>query len=491
MVAVADLVITVAYFSIPLQIFYSLFQYPRLAERTIQVKKFVILLVLFALFIFLCGTGHLMRCLNVTDTPFFQVINSLTAIISLLTAIYLIPFVPNLLITLDHALVTSTKSRRILNAMYPERVRDRLMNSIVVASYDDDDNHFEESVLSDLVFNKNNDDLSIGSKSHREVVELNNKSSYNDNCKMTLFANSGKNNHIRSDVEEQQLNQTVITKTPTKILNAGDITPSSSSSLTNSDRKKKFLLHRLSKKLDVRAALRNYVQRAQKRQNTALNDKESTDYYDSLGEVGTSNPIADTLPEVSICFMDLCDFTAWSSNHTPIEVFTLLEKIFYAFDEIALSLGVFKLSTVGDCYIAATGITESQEDHAPLLATYAEMCRQKMNMIITSSAHDLGEDVNNISMRFGIHSGTVTAGVLRGHKSRFELFGDTINTASRMESTGIRDRIQVSEETAHLIEKVGGDRFKLTLREDTIHAKGKGHMKTYFLNVNLKLARRI
>ena len=434
---IADLVITVAYFSIPLQIVFSLYQYPRLAEKTLQTKKIAILLVLFALFIFLCGTGHLLRTMNKGDTELFQIVNILTAIISPMTALYLIPFVPNLLITLDQTFIKLTKSRRILNAMYPDLVRDRLLDSIVVGSSYDDDEEISEII--------GNNDIELGS--------------INECISRTTSAGS----HVEEQEENNSKNHK---KNSTKEKGKG----------------KRKNLHRLSSKFDVRRKLRDYILRGQK--NPDLSNGMNDNFSPLV--MGMSAPIADTIPDVSIMFADMTNFTAWSSKHIPIEVFTLLEKIFGSFDDIALKLGVFKLGTVGDCYIAATGIPESQEDHAVLLATYTERCRQKLKEIITSSAQDYGEDINTIGMRFGIHSGTVTAGVLRGHKSRFELFGDTINTASRMESTGVRDKIQVSEETARLIREGRGEDCVLTLRENPVCAKGKGLMTTYFLSVNLR-----
>ena len=96
----------------------------------------------------------------------------------------------------------------------------------------------------------------------------------------------------------------------------------------------------------------------------------------------------------------------------------------------------------------------------------------------------LGPDTGELSMRFGMHSGSVTAGVLKGDRARFQLFGDTVNTAARMESTGIRGRIQVSETTAELL-RSGGKEAWLTRPEDQVLAKGKGAMNTYWLTVGV------
>jgi hypothetical protein len=96
-----DLIITIAYFSIPLQIVVSLWKYPRLASMPLKI---LVLLVLFALFIFLCGAGHLLKCLGQQGTDAFMYLNSLTAFISLTTALYLLPLVPNLMATIDESL---------------------------------------------------------------------------------------------------------------------------------------------------------------------------------------------------------------------------------------------------------------------------------------------------------------------------------------------------------------------------------------------------
>jgi hypothetical protein len=98
-----------------------------------------------------------------------------------------------------------------------------------------------------------------------------------------------------------------------------------------------------------------------------------------------------------------------------------------------------------------------------------------------------GLDTAKLDMRFGIHSGDITAGILRGAKSRFELFGDTINTASRMESTGLPGKIQVSEETAMLIQGDSKSRW-LTKRDTLVAAKGKGELQTYWVEPHRRIS---
>jgi len=196
-----------------------------------------------------------------------------------------------------------------------------------------------------------------------------------------------------------------------------------------------------------------------------------------------SPPIADLFHNTTIMFADIVTFTEWSSKHSPEDVFYLLENLFLEFDKIAKKLDVFKLGTIGDCYIAVVGVPDARKDHAVVLAKFAEECRSKTNEIISELIKELGPSVGKLSMRFGLHSGSVTAGVLRGLKSRFELFGDTINTASRMESTGAPNMIQVSEETATILKNEGFESW-LRPREDLVYAKGKGFLQTYWLEIN-------
>ena len=104
----------------------------------------------------------------------------------------------------------------------------------------------------------------------------------------------------------------------------------------------------------------------------------------------------------------------------------------------------------------------------------------KMSLLTKELEITLGPDTGDLHMRMGIHSGPVTAGVLRGERSRFQLFGDTMNTAARIESTGVKGRIQLSQETADLLIAAGKSEW-ITPRDTKVHAKGKGEMQTYWL----------
>lgn len=110
----------------------------------------------------------------------------------------------------------------------------------------------------------------------------------------------------------------------------------------------------------------------------------------------------------------------------PSQVFTLLETIYHSLDQIANRRRVFKIETVGDCYVAVVGLPEPRKDHAVVMARFARDCQYKFNVLVKKLVVELGPDTEDLKIRIGLHSGPVTAGVLRGERSRFQLFGDTV-----------------------------------------------------------------
>jgi len=217
---------------------------------------------------------------------------------------------------------------------------------------------------------------------------------------------------------------------------------------------------------------------------SVTSEEEEIENHSSTN-IFSGKPIASKFPATTVFFADLAGFTKWSSTREPEHVFLLLENLYHEFDDVALRRGVFKVETIGDCYMAVTGLPEPQPDHAIIMAKFALTCLRKLEDVINRLTPELGEGTRDLALRVGLHSGHVTGGVLRGDKGRFQLFGDTVNTASRMESNGIKGRVHCSESTAIEIRKAGLEHW-LTEREDKITAKGKGIMDTYWIGMKAK-----
>ncbi|MEH2077857.1 MAG: adenylate/guanylate cyclase domain-containing protein [Nostoc sp.] len=179
--------------------------------------------------------------------------------------------------------------------------------------------------------------------------------------------------------------------------------------------------------------------------------------------------IADSFLEVTVLFADIVGFTELSTRTSPAELVELLNTIFCLFDQLAERHGVEKIKTIGDAYMAVAGLPNKSNDHAP---TIANMALDMQIAIATFNA----ENNQLFSIRIGISTGPVVAGVIGLKKFAYDLWGDTVNTASRMESHGIAGSIQVCEATYQLLK----DRYLLEKR-GLIQVKGKGEMMTYIL----------
>lgn len=198
-------------------------------------------------------------------------------------------------------------------------------------------------------------------------------------------------------------------------------------------------------------------------------------------EDASKKPLADLFLDTTVLMGDICGFTAWSSTREPFQVFALLETLYQSFDKIAKKRRVYKVETVGDCYVAVCGLPEARDDHAVVICRFARDMLSKFNILTNELEVTLGPGTGELGLRIGIHSGPVTAGVLRGERARFQLFGDTMNTCSRLESTGRPNRIHASKGTAQLLINAGKEAW-LEKLDTPSHLKGKGLFQTFFVN---------
>ncbi|XZN99990.1 MAG: adenylate/guanylate cyclase domain-containing protein [Microcoleus sp.] len=179
--------------------------------------------------------------------------------------------------------------------------------------------------------------------------------------------------------------------------------------------------------------------------------------------------IADGFAEVTILFADIVGFTEISSRTSPQELVELLNKIFSAFDHLSEQYGLEKIKTIGDNYMVAGGLPVSCENHAESIAEMALEMQQQIMKFSDESGQPL-------QIRIGINTGPVVAGVIGTKKFIYDLWGDAVNTASRMESQGFPGKIQVSDSTYQLL----CHKYLLETR-GTVNVKGKGEMTTYYL----------
>jgi class 3 adenylate cyclase len=179
--------------------------------------------------------------------------------------------------------------------------------------------------------------------------------------------------------------------------------------------------------------------------------------------------IADGFPEVTVLFADLVDFTRRSRGSSPERVVRVLDDLFSALDRLAERHGLEKIKTIGDAYMVVGGLPEPRPDHAQAVAEMALALREEI-------PRHRDPDGRPLDVRIGIDTGPVVAGVIGRRKFSYDLWGDTVNTASRMESRGVAGCIQVTERTYRRLH----DRYRFE-RRGPIEVKGEGTLTTWFL----------
>ena len=179
--------------------------------------------------------------------------------------------------------------------------------------------------------------------------------------------------------------------------------------------------------------------------------------------------IAESHPEVTVLFADVVDFTPFAVQTPPERVVGVLDEVFSAFDRLAERHGLEKIKTIGDAYMVAAGLPLARSDHAEAMAAMAIDMLDEFARVREALELDL-------AIRVGMDSGPVVAGVIGRHKFTYDLWGDTVNTASRMESSGLPGRIQVGDGAYQRLR----ERHRFEERGE-IEVKGKGRIRAYFL----------
>ena len=181
------------------------------------------------------------------------------------------------------------------------------------------------------------------------------------------------------------------------------------------------------------------------------------------------SPIADRVDAVTVLFADIVGFTPLSQQLTPEALVGMLDGLFRRFDAIAAAHGLEKIKTIGDAYMAVAGLPTRCDDHARRAARAA--------LDMRDAVASLGPmEGATLSVRIGLHSGSVVAGVIGSHKFSYDVWGDTVNLASRMESHGVPGSVHLTAEVVAAL----GDGFRTEARGE-VDLKGKGKLSTWLL----------
>ncbi|MBD1910806.1 MULTISPECIES: adenylate/guanylate cyclase domain-containing protein [unclassified Leptolyngbya] len=234
-------------------------------------------------------------------------------------------------------------------------------------------------------------------------------------------------------------------------------------------------LRQISKELELRVIERTSQLRQANQQLVVEQEKSDKLLLNILPESianqlkeGESS-IADGFAEATILFADLVNFTQLSQKMPPTKLIALLNEIFSRFDRLTEKHGLEKIKTIGDAYMVVGGLPNPRPDHAEAIAEMALDMQTELMMFCLEKGHQC-------ELRIGINTGPVIAGVIGTKKFIYDLWGDTVNVASRMESHGLEGEIQVTVSTYQRLKH-----HFMFKRRGTIHVKGKGEMETYFL----------
>lgn len=186
--------------------------------------------------------------------------------------------------------------------------------------------------------------------------------------------------------------------------------------------------------------------------------------------------LPETFAEATVLFTEICGFAELSTSYAAMDIVDLLNDLYCVFDEVVLGYDVYKVETIGDSYVCVSGVPKLNPNHACDITKLALHFQQAIKLVRMKNYPEF-----ELKLKVGIHSGPLVAGIVGCKNPRYCLFGDTVNTASRMKSTAEAKTIQVSSTTHKLLESVEGSPYQMVCRGD-VQVKGKGAMKTYYLD---------
>jgi class 3 adenylate cyclase len=203
--------------------------------------------------------------------------------------------------------------------------------------------------------------------------------------------------------------------------------------------------------------------------STPIEDLTNLGIYPNPKSKTSGTIVADTFEKVTVLFGDIVKFTEFAASVSANELVYMLNEIFSEFDRLAEYYGLEKIKTIGDSYMVVGGLPIPRDDHAEAIAEMSLAMQESIGKFLRPNGQPF-------QLRIGIHSGQAVAGVIGKKKFIYDIWGDTVNIASRMESSGIADCIQVTQATYRLL----NNKYLLAPRNE-IMIKGKGKIKTYLL----------